>query len=38
MKQFYETYAENDLRKALIKNMRDFILELGKGFTFIDEE
>lgn len=31
-------YHENDLRKALIKNMRDFILELGKDFTFIDEE
>ena len=31
-------YHENDLRKALIKNMKDFILELGKDFTFIDEE
>lgn len=31
-------YHENDLRKALIKNMRDFILELGKDFTYIDEE
>ena len=29
---------ENDLRKALIRNMKDFILELGKDFTFIDEE
>ena len=31
-------YRENDLRKALIRNMKDFILELGKDFTFIDEE
>ena len=31
-------FQENDLRKALIKNMKDFILELGKDFTFIDEE
>lgn len=31
-------YHENDLRKALIKNMKKFILELGKDFTFIDEE
>lgn len=31
-------FHENDLRKALIKNMKDFILELGKDFTFVDEE
>ena len=31
-------FRENDLRKALIKNMKDFILELGKDFTFIDDE
>lgn len=31
-------YSENDLRKALIKNLKDFILELGKGFSFIGEE
>ena len=31
-------YKENDFRKALILKMRDFILELGKDFTFIDEE
>ena len=31
-------YRESDLRKALIKNMKDFILELGKDFTFINEE
>ena len=31
-------YREIDLRKALINNMKNFILELGKDFTFIDEE
>ena len=31
-------FHENDLRKALIKNMRDFILELGKDFTYINQE
>lgn len=31
-------FHESDLRKALIRNMRDFILELGKDFTYIDEE
>ncbi|MDE5931571.1 MAG: PDDEXK nuclease domain-containing protein [Lachnospiraceae bacterium] len=31
-------YKEQEFRKALIKNMKDFILELGKDFTFIDEE
>lgn len=31
-------YSENDLRKALILNLKDFILELGKGFSFIGEE
>lgn len=31
-------YKESDFRKALILKMRDFILELGKDFTFIDEE
>ena len=31
-------FHENDMRNALIRNMKDFILELGKDFTFIDEE
>jgi len=31
-------FRENDLQKALIRNMKDFILELGKDFTYIDEE
>lgn len=31
-------FWEADLRKGLIQNMKDFILEVGKDFTFIDEE
>ena len=33
-----KNFKESDLRKGLIQNMKDFILELGKDFTFIDEE
>lgn len=31
-------FKELDLRKGLIRNMKDFILEVGRDFTFIDEE
>lgn len=31
-------FSENDLKKAIIKNMKDFILEVGKDFTFISDE
>ncbi len=31
-------YHEQDLKKGLIQNMKSFILELGKDFTFIDDE
>lgn len=31
-------YNEKDLQKALIQNMKDFILELGNDFVFIGEE
>ena len=31
-------FKEHDLRKALIKQMQKFILELGKDFSFIGEE
>lgn len=31
-------FHENDFRKALVKGIRNFILELGKDFTFIGEE
>ena len=32
-----DTFHEDDFRKALIKGMRDFILELGKDFIFVGE-
>ena len=31
-------FKEADLRTGLIENMKDFILEVGKDFTFIDED
>ncbi|MBR1443913.1 MAG: DUF1016 family protein [Firmicutes bacterium] len=31
-------YNENDFQQALIENMKNFILELGRDFTFISEE
>jgi predicted nuclease of restriction endonuclease-like (RecB) superfamily len=33
-----ESYSENELQQGLIKQMKNFILELGKDFIFIDEE
>ena len=33
-----ERYKETKLRKSIISHMKDFILELGKDFLFIDEE
>lgn len=33
-----KNFKESDLRKGLIQNMKDFILEVCKDFTFIDEE
>ena len=32
-----EEYSEDDLQKSLIKNMKNFILELGKDFIFVGE-
>ena len=31
-------YSEKNLRKAIIENFKDFILEFGKDFTFVGEE
>ena len=31
-------YSEKDLKKAIISNMKDFILEIGKDFTYVGEE
>lgn len=33
-----EVISENELEKAIVNNMKDFILEIGKDFTFIKEE
>ena len=33
-----ETVSERDLQKSIIKNLKNFILEIGKDFTFIGEE
>jgi hypothetical protein len=33
-----EPYSEYDLRKALIRRMKEFLLELGRDFLFLDEE
>jgi len=33
-----EPHNESDLQKGLIKQMKNFILELGKDFLFIEEE
>ena len=30
--------SEHDLQKSIIQNLKDFILEIGKDFTFIGEE
>lgn len=31
-------FSERDLKNAIIKNLKDFILEIGKDFTFIGDE
>ena len=33
-----EQYSERNFRKAIIENLKQFILEFGKDFTFIGEE
>jgi predicted nuclease of restriction endonuclease-like (RecB) superfamily len=33
-----DEHSENDLQKALVKNLKSFILELGSDFTFVAEE
>ena len=33
-----EPYKEKDLRKSIVANLRDFILEFGQDFTFVGEE
>ena len=31
-------FCKNDLKNTIIKNLKDFILEVGKDFTFIGDE
>lgn len=33
-----ENHKERELRKSIVANIRDFILEFGKDFTFVGEE
>ena len=33
-----QQYSENNLRKAIIENLKQFILEFGKDFTFMGDE
>jgi len=33
-----EKVSEDDLQKAIIRNLKNFILEIGKDFTFVGEE
>jgi predicted nuclease of restriction endonuclease-like (RecB) superfamily len=34
----HERHKEKELRKAIIANLRDFILEFGKDFTYVGDE
>ena len=34
----HDTVSEYDLKKSIIKNLKDFILEIGRDFTFMGEE
>lgn len=33
-----EKYSEKDLRKAIIEHLKEFILEIGKEYSLVDEE
>ena len=33
-----EKYSERDLQKAILHNLKNFILEIGRDFTFVGEE
>jgi len=33
-----EPFEEKDLRKSIVRNLKNFILEIGKDFTFVGEE
>lgn len=38
LKYTSDSISENDLEKSILDSMKDFILEIGKDFTFIKEE
>ena len=33
-----EGYSESDLKRAIVRNLKDFVPEIGKDFTFVGEE
>jgi predicted nuclease of restriction endonuclease-like (RecB) superfamily len=33
-----DRYSESDLKHAIVQNLKNFVLEIGKDFTFIGEE
>ena len=33
-----DKYSEDDLKRAIVQNLKNFILEIGKDFTYVDEE
>jgi predicted nuclease of restriction endonuclease-like (RecB) superfamily/DNA invertase Pin-like site-specific DNA recombinase len=33
-----DKHSENDLEKALVQNLKNFILEIGKGFTYLGNQ
>jgi len=33
-----EPFEEKDLRRSIVRNLKNFILEIGKDFTFVGEE
>ena len=33
-----DKFSEDDLKKAIVKNLKDFVLEAGKDFSFVGDE
>lgn len=33
-----EAYSESDLRRSIVSNLKNFVLEFGKDFTFVGQE
>ena len=33
-----DKYSESDLKRAIVKNLKNFVLEIGKDFSFVGEE